>query len=541
MKFALQTRAIRKSGNHMPHSKTLTRFQSCFGIPPGLGVRHAIAAFVLSFTLLAKAAAPLADAVEKQNHSAIKSLLHSHADLNAPQIDGTTALHWAAYLDDVETAKALIKAGADVKATNHYNVSALSMACVNGNTELVELLLNAGADPNTKLNGGETALMTAARTGRIGPVKALLARGADVNAKERKGQTAIMWAAAEGNTEVVDLLLKSGAEFKTPLENGFTPFLFAVREGRLDTVKLLLKAGADVNEPMHPKRPNGKNVRPNTSALIVAIENGHFEVANALLEAGADPNDQRSGYTALHTITWERKPPSGDGDDGVPPPIGSGKMTSLEFVRKLVEHGADVNLQLAAGSGGKGVLTHKGMTPFMMACYTADIPLMKLLVELGADPLKKNADDSTTLMAAAGLGALAPPEESGSEDECLEAVDYLLSKGADINAVDKNGETAMHGAAYKMYPRVVELLAKRGAKIEIWNQKDKWGWTPLRIAQGYRPGNFRPSPETTAAIESVMLAAGVKPPDEDKTVARGGDEYASDAAKAKSTTTVAPK
>jgi ankyrin repeat protein len=493
-------------------------------------VRALRAAFTLALLIIPTfASSPLADAVEKQNRPAIQSLIHSRSDPNAPQSDGTTPLHWAAYLDDLETAKALIKSGANVAATNRYGVTPLSSACANGNTELVELLLKSGADPNTKLSGGETALMTAARTGRIGPVKSLLDRGADVNAKERKGQTAIMWAAAEGNTDVVDLLLKSGAEFKAPLENGFTPFLFAVREGRLDTVKLLLKAGADTNEPMHPKHPNGKNVRPNTSALIIAVENGHFEVANALLEAGADPNDQRSGYTALHTITWERKPPRGDGDDGVPPPIGSGKMTSLQFVRKLVEHGADVNLQLASGGGGKGVLTHKGMSPFMMACFTADIPLMKLLVEFGADPLKKNADDSTTLMAAAGLGALAPPEESGSEDECLEAVDYLLAKGADINAVDKNGETAMHGAAYKMYPRVVELLAKRGAKIEIWNQKDKWGWTPLRIAQGYRPGNFRPSPETTAAIKSVMLAAGVKPPDDEKKVASGSDEYSSSA------------
>jgi hypothetical protein len=228
-------------------------------------------------------------------------------------------------------------------------------------------------------------------------------------------------------------------------------------------------------------------------------------------------------------MTWVRKPPSGDGDDGVPPPIGSGKMTSLEFVRKLVAHGADVNRPLAKGNSGKGVLSNRGLTPFMNACFTADLPLMRLLLDLGADPLKKNADESTALMAAAGLGSLAPPEESGTEEEALEAVKLTLTLGCDINAVDKNGETAMHGAAYKMFPKVVEFLAQHGAKIEVWNQKDKWGWTPLRIAEGYRPGNFRPSPETTDAIRAVMLAAGVKPTDDAK-VARGGDEY-SDAAK----------
>jgi ankyrin repeat protein len=534
-------RAPFESGAKCAHSRKLALFFTRRRIPRGLGVRALCAAFLLFAVRIIAANTPLADAAEKQNRTLIRSLLQSHAEVNAAQVDGMTALHWAAYLDDLESAKALIKAGANVKTENHYGVTALSMACVNGNGELVELLLNAGADPNTKLTGGETVLMTAARTGKVAPVKALLARGADVNAKERKGQTALMWAAAEGNTDVVNLLLKAGAEYRQPLDNGFTPFLFAVREGRLDVVRRLIKEGVDVNEPMHPKHPNGKNARPNTSALILAVENGHFEVGEALLEAGADPNDQRSGYTPLHTMTWVRKPPRGDGDDGVPPPIGSGKLTSLQFVRKLVEHGANVNLRLAEGKGGRGVLNHKAMTPFMMACFTADIPLMKLLVELGADPLTKNADDSTTLMAAAGLGALAPPEESGSEDEVLEAAKFLLSRGADINAVDKNGETAMHGAAYKMLPRVVKFLAERGAKIEIWNQKDKWGWTPLRIAQGYRPGNFRPSPETTEAIESVMLAAGVKPPADDATVARSGDEYASGAATGAKASATPPK
>ena len=137
---------------------------------------------------------------------------------------------------------------------------------------------------------------------------------------------------------------------------------------------------------------------------------------------------------------------------------------------------------------------------------------MKLLVELGADPLLPNADGCTPLMAAAGVGTLAPGEEAGTEDEALEAVEYLLSLGADVNAVDENGETAMHGAAYKSLPKVVQLLADKGAKIEVWNRKNKYGWTPLLIAEGHRPGNFKPSAETIAAIHRVMRAAGVTPP-----------------------------
>ena len=245
--------------------------------------------------------------------------------------------------------------------------------------------------------------------------------------------------------------------------------------------------------------------------MILAVENGHFELAVALLEAGADPNDQRSGFTALHTLTWVRKPNRGDDDDGDPAPIGSGNLSSLQLVEKLVEHGADVNARLKRGASGRGVLSRVGATPFLLAAMTADVPLMRTLVKLGADPRLPNAEHCTPLMAAAGVGCLAPGEEAGTEHEALEAVKLALELGGDVNAVDDNGETAMHGAAYKSFPRVVQLLADKGARIEVWNRKNKYGWTPLSIAEGHRPGNFKPSPETIAALHRVMLAAGISP------------------------------
>src|SRR5262249_49926589 len=157
-------------------------------------------------------------------------------------------------------------------------------------------------------------------------------------------QTALMWAAAEGHVAVVDLLLKAGADPQATLANsGFNPFFFAVREGRIEVVRTLLKAGVDVNATMDPRKPSGKGPRKGTSALMLAVENGHFDLALVLLEAGADPNDQRSGFTPLHALTWVRKPNRGDGDDGDPPPIGSGNLSSLQFAKKLIEHGADVN------------------------------------------------------------------------------------------------------------------------------------------------------------------------------------------------------
>jgi len=475
----------------------------------GLG---SICALILASFSAQAAHSVLADAAEKKDWNAVLAQLKTKADVNAAQAEGTTALHWAVHHDELATTKALLAAGANVSATNNYGVSALSLACVNGNESIVRALLDVGTDPNTTLRGGETVLMTAARTGRVGPVAALLDRGAKVDAEDRKGQTALMWAAADGHAEAVALLIKSAADIHHRLKSSFTPLLFATREEHIEVVRTLLKASANANEAIETEKSGKRAPLEGTSALILAVENGHFELAMELVNAGADPNDQRSGYTALHVLTWVRKPNRGDDEAGQPPPEGSGKLTSLDFVRQIVAKSADVNARLKKGDSGRGKLSLKLATPFLMASKTADLPLMKLLVELGADPSTPNADGSTPLMAAAGLNCLAPDEEAGTKGECLEAVKYLLTLGANVNVVDRNGETAMHGAAYKSLPKVVHFLAENGAKIETWNTTNRWGWTPLRMAEGYRPGNFKPSFETTAALKEVMAAAGISVP-----------------------------
>jgi ankyrin repeat protein len=471
-----------------------------------------IFAAVLTFATFSFAQADepsVADAAERQDLPPIDELLAARADVNEAQADGMTALHWAVWHDDPTLVRKLLRAGAKANSANRYGVTPLSLACTNGSGEIVEQLLDAGADANAALRGGETALMTAARTGKPAVVHSLLRHGARVDARERSGQTALMWAAAEGHADVVQALIDAGADFREPLPSGFTPTMFAAREGRTEVVQVLLKAGVDANEITAPKRrTNGREPVAGTSPLILAVENGHFETAVVLLEAGADPNDQRSGYTPLHVMTWVRKPNRGDGLDGEPPPRGSGELGSLAFVEKLVEAGSDVNARLKKGPSGGGRLGHPGATPFLLASATTDAALMRKLVHLGADPHLANDEKTTPLLAAAGVGIPAPQEAGGTDAETIEALSFLLDLGCDIDAVDANGETAMHGAAYKMYPRVVEFLAERGADPAVWNRKNRYGWTPSTIAAGHRHGNFRPSPETAAALKQAL---GKKP------------------------------
>jgi ankyrin repeat protein len=245
---------------------------------------------------------------------------------------------------------------------------------------------------------------------------------------------------------------------------------------------------------------------------MLAVQNGHFELAIALVDAGADPNDQRTGFTALHVLAQVRKPDSSDGSDGAPA-SGAGRLSSLQFVREMVKRGANVNFRLPRGTprlpATSSQVVSEGATPMLFAADRSDVPLMRLLLELGADPLIPNSINMTPLMAAAGLGTKEPLEEAGEENEAVEAVALLLDHGADINGVDNNGDTAMHGAAYNNYPRVVQLLAERGADPKVWNTPDKAGRTPLYIAEGYVGTALRPDPPTIEALTKVMLAAGL--------------------------------
>ena len=453
----------------------------------------------------------------------VRAALARGADPSETDPDGTTPLHWAVHSDAPTVVELLLEAGADVEAANRYGVRPLMLACTNGNAQIAEILLDAGADANTTGSEGETVLMIAARTGSAEVVRRLLGHGADPNVTETwRGQTALMWAAAEGHAIVIPPLLANGADFTIRSATGWNALLFAVREGQINVVQTLLEAGANVEDklPVVKQMRESTSIRPGATGLnafLLAAANAHYELAALLIDHGADVNVASRGWSALHQVTWVRK--AGIAGSNNPSPKGSGTMSSLDFVRKLVMHGADVNARVTVKPpAGITRMNFIDGTPFLLAARTADADLMRLLADLGADPLLPNADLTSPIIIAAGVGSSAPGEDPGTESEVIEAVRVALELGGNINAVDAKGETVMHGAAYKHLEGLVPFLMEAGADITVWNQPNAAGKTPLDIVTliGGHPGeNVAPDAPTADAIREAIKTAGGTPPPAD--------------------------
>lgn len=426
----------------------------------------------------------LIEAIQDQDHEAVRALLTQKVDVNAAEEDGATALHWAVVRDDVEVVAALLRAGADANAANDYGVTPILLACTNRNAGVVGKLLDAGADANAATEMGETALMACARTGTADALEALLDHGAKVNAREASyGQTALMWASTQENPEAVRVLLAHGADVQAhsdshllpvnlgdgdPFEDyvlqpqrGSTPLLFAARHGRMENARLLLDAGADVNE----KAPSGE------SALVLASFSDQGEFAAFLLELGAYPASADAGYTALHTAVLRGDP---------------------ALVRALCAHGADPNSRVTKGSRQQRNLNYYGLsgtlagaTPFWLAAKYAETEIMRSLAACGADPWLSPNDGTTPLLAAAGDGWTTRSSDrrglgigvdaarllvAAGERPTWEATRLALELGNFVNATDPDGNTALHAAVGLAYPTVVQLLVDHGGDLDIANQ-----------------------------------------------------------------------
>jgi ankyrin repeat protein len=448
----------------------------------------------------AEAGAPedsrLADAAMRGDTATLRSLLNQHVDANSIQPDGTTALIWTARIDDRESSTLLLSHGAAINAANHYGITPLAMAAGNGSASMIELLLKAGADAKAVSPQGETVLMMAARSGNPAAAKLLIEHGADVNAKESAEQeTALMYAAAQNHADMVQLLIEHGSDVNArsraidpkaprprypqsvglrPVTGGLTPLLFAARQGAVDSTRMLVELKADANLG----DPNG------VTPMILAIMNGNFDVAAALLQMGANPNAaDGAGRTPLfaavdmHKLEWLFSRPT---------PKASGKLDSADVVKLLLDKGANPNARLTRrvpslqhDSAENANLT-SGATPFIKAASVSDVPMMRLLVEHGADPNLTNDGNTTPLMAAAGLN-WRDISSIGSEADSIEAIKFCLEHGGNVNATNKQLETALHGAAQRGADSVVAFLASKGAKLDA---KSKDGRTPLSEAIG---------------------------------------------------------
>ena len=491
-------------------------------------IRHLVASSAATIALLGVVAAapnddhPLAAAAERQDWAALHRLLQASADVHAAQPDGATALHWAAHWDGLDAVDALLAAGADPDAVNDLDVTPLFIAAENGSGAVAARLLEAGADAGARLPAqGETVLMRAAHSGNADIVRMLLDRGADVNARTTKsGQTALMWAISENHVEAARVLIERGSDVRVRSNGHYTPLLFASRAGSIPIGEMLIAAGAPVDR-------DGEGPAP----LVSAIDHARVEFARFLLGLGAKPDFiMRNGNTPLGAaIAIGGRQRGYDPDAVVREPPGK-----LDLIRELIAAGADVNRRRGAPEVGSRVYSADGQasgidrgptdpdnfgvarsltgaSPFWIAARKADVTLMQLLLEHGADPTVATDDGTTPLMAAAGLGHAGDRyEKFWSSGAALEAVKFLVALGADVNAANEAGFTALHGAAFVGADAAADHLIEHGADL---NAQDFIDRTPYRIAQGHKGGgmSFVSRPSTVALLERLGANTSLGP------------------------------
>jgi len=495
---------------------------------------------------------PLAAAAARGDLATVRKLLDTGTkDVNAPDRDGTPALHWVVRRGDADLVARLLAAGAAVDAADRHGVTPLQVAIGEGNGALVRRLLEAGADAGRLDRVGEPPLMLAARVGEPAVVHALLEHGAAVDGRDASyGETPLMVAVREGHLEVARAMLDAGADanartlaeppprFVPPSESppglskgigivragwpenrgkrfpaggSKTPLLYAARAGDRATTKLLVERGAKL------ELADGNGVTPLLEAILNANvfrvkregRSDHLEVANALLDAGADVNTMDwYGETPLWATVDLRNLELGPADKrtGI-------RDEALALIGRLLDAGANPNARtkefpherryITTVVGSVAWVDLTGQTPFLRAAAAGDLNAMHLLLEHGADANIATAAGTTPLMVAAGVNWAVGETFDEGPAALLEAVKLAHELGNDVNAVNSMGIGAIHGAANRGANDVIEYLAANGARLDV---ADKQGRTPLDWAAGVFLATHPPvrKPETIALLERLQ-------------------------------------
>ncbi len=545
------------------------------------------------FVLLAAAAlnaADVADAAMQNDLAKVRALIAQKADVNEAQADGATALHWAVYRLNPELVAALLDAGANPSAKNREGATPMWLASVTSVPEILELLLHAGADANEKLPMGRTPLMVSARTGNVEAMKILLDAGADPNAAEEdRGTTPLMWAADQGHEEAIQLLIDNGADisaYSSPAQRGrgpalgkatdprqqvernaaavaarlererleaegvkvevseterrgnslgggfgrrgqqepdgggLTALVYATRANDLESVKALLDAGADINQV----------TRYGWSPLLVATQNRYYKLGEFLIEHGADVNlANKGGWTPLYLATDNRNIEGGDY------PVRQPDMPHLDYIKMLLESGAEVDAKMVDSTQTRTVFTNQwldegGMTAFLRASQSGDLELMQLLLDYGANPKEMTDLKVTALQLVAGIGWVEGITFEWSREDSNRAVEWLLELGVDPNIQADTGRTALHGAGHKGMTEAVQMLVDAGADLSVrdFGNTDARGgamaahtWQAIDYADGLVRVGVQSAiahPETAELIRKLMEERGLETPPAGRTL-----------------------